>query len=51
MKNASKTLYISGQVGIDSLTNQMVEGGTEAEFKQIMKNISNILQEVDGTLE
>ena len=50
MKNGSKTLFISGQVGLDPKTNKLVDGGTNAEFEQIIKNICQILLEVNGTL-
>ena len=50
MKNASKTLFISGQVGLDPKTNKLVDGGTNAAFEQIIKNICQILLEVNGTL-
>ena len=49
MKNASKTLFISGQVGIDPKTNKLVDGGTKAEFEQIVKNLGQILVEVNAT--
>ena len=50
VKNGSKTLFISGQVGLDPKTNKLVDGGTNAEFEQIIKNICQILLEVNGTL-
>ena len=50
MKNASKTLFISGQAGIDPKTNKLVDGGTKAEFEQIIKNLGQILVEGNGTL-
>ena len=49
VKNASKTLFISGQVGIDPKTNKLVDGGTKAEFEQIVKNLGQILVEVNAT--
>ena len=50
MKNASKTLFISGQVGLDPKTNKLVDGGTSAEFQQIVNNIGQILHEANSTL-
>ena len=50
MKNASKILYISGQLGIDARSGKLVEGGIEAEFVQIMKNIDAILSETGAKL-
>ena len=50
VKNASKTLFISGQVGLDPKTNKLVDGGTSAEFEQIVNNIGQILHEANSTL-
>lgn len=36
-------LYLSGQIGIDPATGAMVEGGTEAEARQVLANIEAIL--------
>lgn len=38
-----KTLYCSGQIGINPETNSIVEGGIEAETNQIIKNIEAVL--------
>ena len=48
VKNASKTIHISGQLGIDVTTGKLVEGGIEAEFEQIMQNIKAILTQAEG---
>ena len=37
------TLYLSGGTGGDPVTGQLVEGGFEAEFRQIMTNMQNVL--------
>lgn len=42
---ANGTLYISGQVPIDPLTNKIVEGGITEQTTQVMKNIGAILEE------
>ena len=39
------TLYISGQVPIDSATGKVVEGGIMEQTQQVMKNIEAILVE------
>ena len=39
-----KTLYISGQIGIDPATGQMVEGGIEAQTRQVMENLGAVLE-------
>lgn len=37
------TVYVSGQVGTDPDTGEIVDGGVQAETRQIMENISAIL--------
>ena len=39
-----KTLYLSGQIGIDPATGQMVEGGIEAQTRQVMENLGAVLE-------
>ncbi|THD66753.1 RidA family protein [Robertkochia marina] len=41
---ANDTLYISGQIGIDPATNELIQGGVEEETKQVMKNLEAILK-------
>lgn len=48
---ANDTLYISGQIGIDPATGELVEGGVDEETKQAMKNLEAILKEADMTFE
>ena len=38
------TLYISGQLGRDPATAQLVRGGIEAETRQAMANVRKVLQ-------
>ncbi len=45
------TLYISGQVPVDSSTGKVVEGGIVAQTEQVMKNIEAILKEAGYTFE
>ena len=40
---AGKTLFLSGQVGVDPATGALVKGGVQAEADQIFKNISMAL--------
>lgn len=42
-------LYVSGQIAINPDTNEIVTGSTEEEAKQVMKNISAILDEAGYT--
>ena len=51
MKNASQTLHVSGQLGINPITGKLVDGGIVEEFKQIMENVNAIITESGGTLE
>ncbi|HET9033716.1 MAG TPA: Rid family detoxifying hydrolase [Dokdonella sp.] len=37
------TLYLSGQIGTDSKTGKLVEGGIETESRQAMQNIKDLL--------
>ncbi|MEN8120762.1 MAG: RidA family protein [Bacteroidota bacterium] len=41
---SGNTLYISGQVPIDSSTGKLVEGDITAQTEQVMKNIEAILE-------
>jgi 2-iminobutanoate/2-iminopropanoate deaminase len=45
------TLYISGQIPIDSSTGKLIEGDIKAETKQSMENLKAILQEAEMTFE
>ncbi|RZA01163.1 MAG: RidA family protein [Proteobacteria bacterium] len=46
-----RTVFLSGQIALDPGTAQIVEGGVEAETKQVMKNIDALLKEVGATFE
>jgi len=39
------TVYLSGQIGLDPATNQIVGGGTEAEARRVMENLGAVLKE------
>ena len=39
-------LFLSGQVGIDPQTGKLVDGGVEAQARQVFKNIAAILAAV-----
>jgi 2-iminobutanoate/2-iminopropanoate deaminase len=39
-------LFLSGQVGIDPQTNMLVDGGVEAQTRQVLKNMTAILAAV-----
>jgi|UniRef100_A0A7V5XZ50 2-iminobutanoate/2-iminopropanoate deaminase len=46
-----KLIFLSGQIGIDPNTNELVKGGIEAETKQIFENIINILKTQNANLD
>jgi 2-iminobutanoate/2-iminopropanoate deaminase len=43
-------VFVAGQIGVDPETNQVVEGGIEAQTEQVMKNISAILEKAGSSL-
>ena len=45
------TLYMSGQVAIDPVTNELIEGTVEDEAKQVMKNLEAVLQAANMSFE
>ena len=44
-------LFMSGQIGIDSRTNKIVEGGITAQTHQVMNNIKDLLAAANLTLD
>ena len=44
-------LFLSGQIGIDPAVKKVVEGGVEAQEKQIFKNIKALLQEAGASMQ
>ena len=48
---AKDTLYLSGQIPIDPVTNALVEGDLEKETHQVMKNLSAVLSAAGMTFE
>ncbi|MDX1907882.1 MAG: RidA family protein [Bacteroidia bacterium] len=44
-------LYVSGQVGINPETGEVVTGGVAAEARQVMRNIAAILTAADASFE
>jgi 2-iminobutanoate/2-iminopropanoate deaminase len=37
------TFYLSGQIGMDHAIRELVEGGIEAETKQVLENIKEVM--------
>jgi 2-iminobutanoate/2-iminopropanoate deaminase len=48
---ADGTLYLSGQVGQDPVTNRLVAGGTAEQAAQILKNAEALLVAAGRTLD
>ena len=49
--DAGSTVYVSGQLPIDPATGNFPEGGIQAEARQSLTNIKNILAEVGLTMK
>ena len=45
------TVYLSGMIGIDPKVNKLVEGGIEAEARQVFENIHTVLGELNLTCQ
>ena len=45
------TVYLSGMIGIDPKVNKLVEGGIEAEARQVFENIQTVLGELNLTCQ
>jgi 2-iminobutanoate/2-iminopropanoate deaminase len=44
-------VFVAGQIGIDPETNQVVEGGIEAQAERVMKNLGAILEAAGTSLQ
>ena len=44
-------LYTSGQIPVDPATNNVVEGGIEAQAEQVMKNLCAVLEAAGTSFE
>jgi 2-iminobutanoate/2-iminopropanoate deaminase len=42
---AGGTVYLSGQIGLDPASGNLVDGGTEAQAKRVMENLGAVLTE------
>jgi reactive intermediate/imine deaminase len=45
---SGNAVYLSGQVGLNPQTMQLVEGGAKPELEQIMRNMKAVLASVGG---
>ena len=48
---AGHFVFASGQAGIDPVTNNLVEGGIEAETRQVLTNLKNVLEAVGTSMD
>ena len=44
-------VYTSGQIGLDPKTGQFPEGGFEAQFNQVFKNLTGVLEASGSSVE
>ncbi len=44
-------VFASGQAGLDPQTGELVAGGIEAETRQVLTNIKNVLEAADSSLD
>ena len=45
------TLYVSGQIGVDSSTGKLVEGGIEEQARQTLDNLRNVITKAGYSME
>ena len=48
---AGGLVFISGQLGLDPASGNLVEGGVEAETRQSLTNVKNLLEAAGASLE
>jgi len=44
-------VFTSGQIGIDSKTGQIVEGGIEAQLEQVFRNLESVLEAAGSSID
>ena len=44
-------VFTSGQIGVDSKTGQMVEGGIEAQTEQVFRNLATVLEAAGSNVD
>ncbi len=47
---AGQFIYCSGQTGLNPETNELVEGGVEAQTRQVLTNLKNVLEAAGSDL-
>jgi len=48
---AGNLLFTAGQIGINPKTSEVVSGGIEAETRQVLTNVKNILEAANSSLD
>ena len=48
---ANGFVFASGQIGLDPVTGEFVEGGVEEQTRQILSNVKNLLEAAGSGLE
>jgi len=48
---AGQLMFVSGQLGLDPATGSLVEGGVEAETRQVLTNLKAILEAGGASLQ
>ena len=48
---AGDFLFVTGQLGVDPITNQLVSGGVEAQTRQVMQNLQTVLRGAGTSLD
>lgn len=49
--SAGHFVFTAGQIGLDPATQNIIEGGVEAETRQALTNLKNILEAANSSLE
>jgi reactive intermediate/imine deaminase len=48
---AGKTVYLSGQIGLDPASGKLVEGGIDAQIHRVFRNLKAVAAAAEGELE
>jgi 2-iminobutanoate/2-iminopropanoate deaminase len=44
-------VFLSGQTGLDPMTNELVPGGIDVETRQVLTNLKNVLEAAGSSME
>ena len=47
---ADRTIYLSGQIALDSATGQLVDGGIQPQAEQVFRNMRAVVEAAGGSL-